>query len=55
MATYGTKYSRMYHVKFVEDRKVLMGSLFEYLPGWPEPTEEEVIRLCLCDAIFINF
>ena len=23
------------------------------LPGWPEPTEEEI--RCLCDTIFINF
>ena len=22
---------------------------------WPEPTEEEIIRLCLCYTIFINF
>ena len=28
---------------------------YEYLPGWPEPTEEEIIRLCLRHTIFINF
>ena len=22
---------------------------------WPEPKEEEIIRLCLCHTIFINF
>ena len=27
----------------------------KYLSWWPEPTEEEIIRLCLCHTIFKNF
>ena len=27
----------------------------EYLPGLPEPAEGEIIRLRLCDTIFIKF
>ena len=27
---------------------------YEYLSGPPEPTEEEIIRLCLCHTIFMN-
>ena len=26
----------------------------KYLPGWQEPVEEEIIRLCLYHTIFIN-
>ena len=32
-----------------------MGNLTLILSGWPEQTEEEIIRLCLCHTIFINF
>ena len=28
---------------------------YEYLPWWPEPAEKEIIRLCLCHTIFVNF
>ena len=31
------------------------GISYEYLPGWPELNEREIIRLCLCHTIFINF
>ena len=31
------------------------GESFEYLSGWPEQIEEEIITLCLCLAIFIDF
>ena len=31
------------------------GISYEYLPGWPESNEREIIRLCLCHTIFINF
>ena len=31
------------------------GISYEYLRGWPKPTEEEIIRLCLCHTIFIFF
>ena len=27
---------------------------YEYLSWWPEPTEKEMIRLCLCNTIFID-
>ena len=26
---------------------------YEYLPAWPEPTEEEIIRLCLCHTSYL--
>ena len=29
------------------------GISYEYLPGWPQSTEKEIIRLCLYDTIFI--
>ena len=35
--------------------KYSWGISYEHLPGWPEPTQEEIIRLCLCHTIFINF
>ena len=28
---------------------------YEYLLEWQKPTQEEIIRLCLCHTIFINF
>ena len=28
--------------------------MYEYLPGWPEPTEEEIIRLCLCHTSYLH-
>ena len=31
------------------------GISYEYLPGWPELNKREIIRLCLCHTIFINF
>ena len=41
--------------RFPHPDKDLWGISCEYLPGPPEPTEEEIIRLCLCHTIFINF
>ena len=35
--------------------KYSWGISYEYLPRWPESTEKEIIRLCLCHTIFINF
>ena len=45
----------IFPVKFPHPFKHSRGIPYEYLPGWPEPTEEEIIRLCLCHTIFINF
>ena len=28
--------------------------MYEYLQGWPEPTEEEIIRLCLCHTSYLH-
>ena len=28
--------------------------MYEYLPGWPEPTEKEIIRLCLCHTSYLH-
>ena len=28
--------------------------MFEYLPGRPELTEEEIIRLCLCHTSYLH-
>ena len=28
---------------------------YENLPEWPEMAEEDIIRSCLCHAIFMNF
>ena len=27
---------------------------YKYLPGWPEPTEEEIIRSCLCHTSYLH-
>ena len=35
--------------------KYSWGISYKYLPVWPEPTKKEIIRLCLCHTIFINF
>ena len=32
----------------------LWGISCEYLPGWPEPTEEQIIRLCLCHTSYLH-
>ena len=34
--------------------QIFIGNLI-YLSGLPEPTKEELIKLCLCHTIFINF
>ena len=41
--------------RFPHPYKYSWGISYEYLPGWPEPTKKEIIRLCLCDTIFISF
>ena len=41
--------------RFPHFYKYSWGISFEYLPGWPKPTEEEIIGLYLCHTIFINF
>ena len=40
--------------RFPHPDRYLWGISYEYLPGWPEPTKEEIIRLCLCHTIFIS-
>ena len=41
--------------RFPHPYKYSWGISYEYLPRWPELTEKEIIRLCLCHTIFINF
>ena len=41
--------------RFPHPYKYSWGISYEYLPRWPESTEKEIIRLCLCHTIFINF
>ena len=41
--------------KFPHPHKYSWGISYEYSPGWPEPNEKEIIRLCLCHTIFIKF
>ena len=41
--------------RFPHPYKYSRGISYEYLPGWPERTQKEIIRLCLSHAIFINF
>ena len=36
---------------FLHPDKYSWGFPNEYLPGWPKPIEEEIIRLCLCRRI----
>ena len=40
---------------FPHPDKYSWGISYEYLTGWPKPTEEEIITLCLCHTIFITF
>ena len=39
---------------FTHPDKYSWGISCEYLPGWPEPTEEEIIRLCLCHTSYLD-
>ena len=39
---------------FTHPDKYSWGISCEYLPGWPEPTEEEIIRLCLCHTSYLH-
>ena len=39
--------------RFPHPNKYSWGISYQYLPGWPEPTEEEMIRLCLCHTILM--
>ena len=41
--------------RFPHHFKYSWGISYEYFPGWPEQTEEEIIRLCLRHTIFKNF
>ena len=41
--------------RFAHPDKYSWGVSCEYLPGWPETNEEEIIRLCLFHTIFMNF
>ena len=34
--------------------KAFVGISYEYLPGWPEPAKEEIIRLCLCHISYLH-
>ena len=45
----------MFPKRFPHPYKYSWGISHEYLPEWPESTEREIISLCLCHTIFINF
>ena len=45
----------IFRKRFPRPYKYSWAISYELLPGWPEPTEKEIIRLSLCYTIFINF
>ena len=56
MCEKGNRWGNFYFPKrFPHPFKYSWGISYKYLTVWPEPTKEEIIRLCLCHAIFINF
>ena len=40
--------------RFPRPDKYSWGISYEYLPGWPELTEEKIIRLCLCHTSYLH-
>ena len=44
-----------FHQEVSSPLLVFMENLIWILPGWPEPTEKKIIRLCFRHTIFINF
>ena len=40
--------------RFTQPNIYSWGISYEHLSGYPEPTEEDIIRLCLCYTIIMN-
>ena len=55
ISIHGESHEIIFPEMFPHPDKYSRGISYKHLTGWPKPTEEEVIRLCLCHTIFIIF